>query len=80
MRTKGRREHDAQQTCLQGCVLDVGEALGVFERRGSYYYLEGERVAQGRDNAIEILKTNSTILAQAEESIQAAMNPQLPVE
>jgi len=52
-----------------GCVLDVGETLGVVERRGSYYYLEGEKVAQGRDNTIEVLSSNATMRTQIEGSI-----------
>ena len=34
-----------------GDLLDIGLELGVLDKRGSYYYYEGERFAQGRENA-----------------------------
>jgi recombination protein RecA len=34
-----------------GDLIDVGLNLGIIEKRGSFYYHDGERFAQGRENA-----------------------------
>jgi len=55
----------------EGCMLDVAESLGIVERRGSYYFMNGERIAQGRDKSIEVIATNATIQSEILNSIQA---------
>ncbi|MBN1876283.1 MAG: recombinase RecA [Anaerolineae bacterium] len=42
----------------EGDMLDVGLDLGVIDKRGSFYYLDGERFAQGRENAKVYLQEN----------------------
>ncbi|MBX5482457.1 MAG: recombinase RecA [Myxococcaceae bacterium] len=39
-----------------GEIVDLGTALGLIEKSGSHYSLNGERIGQGRDRAIEWLK------------------------
>ena len=46
-----------------GCVLDAAEATGVVNRKGAYYYLDGTRLAQGREKTLEHLKTNPEVRA-----------------
>ncbi|MEA3396402.1 MAG: recombinase RecA [Chloroflexota bacterium] len=51
----------------EGDLLDVGLDLGLIDRRGSFYYYEGERFSQGRENAKTYMKENpdfSNILEQ----------------
>ncbi|MCD6344738.1 MAG: recombinase RecA [Anaerolineae bacterium] len=51
----------------EGDLLDVGLALELIEKRGSFYYYEGERFSQGRENAKTYMKENpdfSNILEQ----------------
>ena len=39
-----------------GDLIDVGLNLGVIEKRGSFYYFDGDRFAQGRENAKTYVK------------------------
>ncbi len=54
-----------------GEVVDRGVETGVMDKSGSWYYYNGERVGQGRDNARKFLETNPEILAEIEEKIKA---------
>lgn len=44
-----------------GCLLDAAEAVGVVQRRGSYYFYGDERLGQGREKTLETLKTNESL-------------------
>ena len=41
-----------------GEVLDRGSDLGILEKSGSWYSLEGEKIGQGKANAAEFLQEN----------------------
>jgi recombination protein RecA len=41
-----------------GEVVDLGCALGLIDKSGSHFSYEGERIGQGRERAIEWLRTN----------------------
>lgn len=45
-----------------GCAFDTGIDKGIFTQKGAWVYYNGENFAQGRDNAIEKLKTLPDIL------------------
>jgi recombination protein RecA len=40
------------------CLVDAGLSIGVFSRKGTWYYFGEERLSQGRENLIKILKSN----------------------
>ncbi len=40
----------------EGEVLDLGVQLGLIEKSGSHYVLDGERIAQGRERSVEWLR------------------------
>lgn len=44
-----------------GCLLDAAEAVGVVQRRGSYYFYGDERLGQGREKTLETFKTNESL-------------------
>lgn len=44
-----------------GCLLDAAEAVGVVQRRGSYYFFGEERLGQGREKTLETFKTNESL-------------------
>ena len=46
-----------------GCLFDLGLDQGIFTQKGAWVYYEGENFAQGRDNAVEKLKTNPDLVA-----------------
>ena len=61
-----------------GDLLDMAVETGVVEKRGSYYYREGESLAQGRENAKQFLRENLDIAAQVEAVVREALAPEAP--
>jgi recombination protein RecA len=53
-----------------GDVLDLATEMGIIEKRGSFFSFEGQRLAQGRENAKEFLKANPDLLARIETLIR----------
>ena len=51
-------------------VIDLGVELGLVEKAGAWYSVEGERIGQGRDNARDYLKGNSEICQKIEVKIR----------
>jgi len=52
-----------------GEVLDRGSDLGILEKSGSWYSLEGEKIGQGKANAAEFLQENPKIAEKIEKQI-----------
>lgn len=53
-----------------GDLMDVGLELDVIDKRGSFYYYDGERFAQGRENAKVYLKENPEFANTLEDLIR----------
>ena len=47
-----------------GCLFNLGMDKGIFTQKGAWVYYNGENFAQGRDNAIEKLKSLPEIIQQ----------------
>jgi len=47
-----------------GCLFNLGIHKGIFTQKGAWVYYNGENFAQGRDNAIEKLKSLPEIIGQ----------------
>lgn len=45
----------------EGELLDIGSDLDIVQKSGSWYSYNEERLGQGRENAKQFLKENSTI-------------------
>jgi recombination protein RecA len=58
-----------------GDLLDMAVELGVIEKRGSYYYRDGESLAQGRENAKQFLREHPDVADQVEAVIREKMSP-----
>ncbi|MBN1812457.1 MAG: recombinase RecA [Anaerolineae bacterium] len=56
-----------------GDLLDIAAELGVVEKRGSYYYRDGESLAQGRENAKQYLRENPDVADQLETIVREQM-------
>jgi recombination protein RecA len=56
----------------EGDVLDLGVEMEIITKRGSFYYYEGEQLAQGRENAKQALRENPAICLQIENVIRSA--------
>jgi recombination protein RecA len=54
----------------EGDLMDVGLELDVIDKRGSFYYYDGERFAQGRENAKVYLKENPEFANVIEDLIR----------
>ena len=52
-----------------GELLDRGSDLGIVEKSGSWYSLEGEKIGQGKANATEFLQENPKIAEKIEKQI-----------
>jgi len=56
-----------------GCTLDAALDLEVVQRRGSWYSYQGKQLAQGRHNAIDLLKGNSDLADQLMSDVRMAL-------
>jgi len=63
-----------------GDLLDMAVELEVVEKRGSYYYREGETLAQGRENAKRFLREHPDDAEQIEAVVRERMAPEEAVE
>ena len=61
-----------------GAILDLGAEMDIIEKRGSFYSFEGQRLAQGRENAKRFLKENPDIARRVERLIRERAG--LPVD
>jgi recombination protein RecA len=61
---------------VAGSVLDVGVDLGLVKKTGAWFYLDDERLGQGRENAKEFLKHNPDVLDTIRTRIRTA-SPEL---
>jgi len=59
----------------EGDVLDLGVALGVVEKRGSFYTYHDQRIGQGRENARTYLRENAAVADEIEARIRESFTP-----
>ncbi len=57
-----------------GSLLDLALEKGIIEKRGSWLSYKGNQLAQGRDAAKEILKTNAELYGQLEADVLAKLD------
>ena len=53
-----------------GEIVDMGVELGVIEKSGSWFYYNGERIAQGKENAKLYFENNPELLSEVEAKIK----------
>ncbi len=58
-----------------GEAIDLGTTLGLVEKAGSHYALNGERIGQGRERAIEWMREHPVELEALAAKILAAQKP-----
>jgi recombination protein RecA len=68
---------------MVGDLLDIAVELDVIDKRGSYYYYEDENLAQGRENAKQVLRDDPAVANQIESIIREQLElegaPPLPI-
>ncbi|RME48372.1 MAG: recombinase RecA [Chloroflexi bacterium] len=55
-----------------GDVLDMAVEMGIIDKRGAYYYYDGDMLAQGRENAKNELRDNPALLLAIENEVRKA--------
>ncbi len=60
----------------EGDLLDVALELGLVDKRGSFYYYDGDRFAQGRENAKTYLRENPELTNTIEQRIREQLSNQ----
>lgn len=55
----------------EGDLLDLAEQRNVVEKSGAWFAYQGEKIGQGRDNAIATLKQNAKLLKDVEKAVLA---------
>jgi len=53
-----------------GCILDVGQAVGLITKSGAFFAYGGARLGQGRENAREALESNPELAKEIEDRIR----------
>ncbi len=56
-----------------GDLLDVGVAVGIIDKSGSWYAYNGERIGQGRENVKKFFRDNPDIFDAVEVSVRTAV-------
>ncbi|MCQ2154122.1 MAG: DNA recombination/repair protein RecA, partial [Bacteroidales bacterium] len=56
-----------------GEVLDLGVDLDLIQKSGSWFSYNGEKLAQGREAAKQLLKDNTELCDEIEAKIRAAI-------
>jgi recombination protein RecA len=56
-----------------GSLLDLALEMDIVQKRGSWFSYSGTQLAQGRDAAKELLKSDATIYGEIEEKVKAGL-------
>ena len=58
----------------EGNILDIAANLDIINKSGAWFSYNGERLAQGRDNAKQVLKENQELLSEIESKVREKYN------
>jgi len=58
----------------EGNILDIAASLDIINKSGAWFSYNGERLAQGRDNAKQVLKDNPSLLEEVEAKVREKYN------
>ena len=51
-------------------IIDMGVELGIIENSGAWFYYDGNRLGQGKDNARAAIESDPSLAAELEEKIK----------
>ena len=54
-------------------IIDMAIQLEVIDKSGAWFYLDGERLGQGKDNVRKLIEDNAELMASLEERIKEKM-------
>lgn len=55
---------------INGEIIDLGAETGILEKSGAWYSYNGEKIAQGKENAKEWLKNNPKLKEEIEKKVR----------
>ena len=59
-------------------IIDMAILLGILEKSGAWFYYEGERLGQGKDNVRKLIETNNELMDKLEAQVrEKAKNAEL---
>jgi len=58
-----------------GSILDAALKYNLLDKSGSWYSYNGEKIGQGRENAINFLKSNSDIIQDLDAKLRTIIFP-----
>lgn len=58
----------------EGCIVDMAIANGIMQKSGSWISYNDEKIAQGRDRAIQYLNDNPEVAKEISDKIAAKLN------
>ena len=67
-----------QGTNRTGEIVDIASENGIIEKSGSWYSYKGERIGQGRDNAVAYLQANPELERLAASEVYTKFNIKNP--
>ena len=50
-------------------LIMIAVLLGIVERRGGWYYYDGEQLSQGQDNLIKLLRSNRALFEEIRKKV-----------
>ena len=53
-----------------GCILDMGVELGLIEKSGSWFSINGEKIAQGKEKARDYIEAHPELALELENTIR----------
>ncbi|MBI4227310.1 MAG: DNA recombination/repair protein RecA, partial [Candidatus Omnitrophica bacterium] len=56
-------------------LLDVGAAMGILQKQGTWLAYGEVKLGQGRDNARAFLRENPQLMAELEAKVRSAIRP-----
>jgi len=59
-----------------GEVIDLGVQQGLVDKAGAWYSYKGDKIGQGKNNAVKFLQENPEIATEIETQIRAALLPE----
>jgi recombination protein RecA len=54
-----------------GNILDIGSEMGILQKSGAWFAYNEEKIGQGREQAIQFLKSRNNLLKELEDKIRA---------
>lgn len=58
---------------FMGDMIDVATSLNIIEKRGTFFFYEGNRIGQGRDNAKNYLKDHADVATRMEAAVRGSI-------